>query len=155
MSRANLVLPKRRPAVTSVKSAITCNSGTASSVVKKNSIGPNLLKRLLALGVIGRMADKLKSKKQENKGSRKTMGGPCRRSATDPTQDVATSGLVAKYGPDFFLEAFLFAFFLDFGDQCPRRQRGFVGAFFNFDDQFSTRRQCLLCFPELLLGFGS
>jgi len=30
-------------------------------------MGPNLLKNLLPLGVIGRMADKLKCKKQEKK----------------------------------------------------------------------------------------
>jgi hypothetical protein len=75
MSRASLVLPKRSPAVTSVKRTRTCNSGTGSSVVRKNSMGSNLLKKLLPLGVIGRMADKLKCKKQELKEPRKKTGG--------------------------------------------------------------------------------
>jgi len=74
MSKANLILPNSRPAVTSVKSAMTCNSGTGNCVVKKNSMGVNLLKKLSPCCTIGRMADKLK----------------CKQSATGPYKKPGT-----------------------------------------------------------------
>jgi hypothetical protein len=56
-------------------------------------MGPNLLKRLLPLGVIGRMADKLKCKKQENRGSRKKIRAYSQRQGNIPELIQPINGL--------------------------------------------------------------